>query len=923
MALCRLIASDKDFFVANAAIRALHKLYVSHAGNKQMEKALSPFNLVFRQAHPRVLGSLASLSRSSSVKLSLNLDDDDDDDNDDDDDDDHHHHQRGRGNGRQRRTEDAAAEGSEAHGRVFGNASRPYICEKDGDDDDDDDDGDDGVCDAGEEQGSVLLLARRNSSLCASAKDGRFEYAQLWSPTCRPHAQWLQRLVCKLIAATLQLGDCSEAFVQQYKPLLGVCRRSVAFCRFLLPYVVLAIVTHDPDERSFARGIAQNLNRAFADVLAPANSGNAEARKATLDLLRLVDAMRSFTFTPSASRGTTQRKGKRPTHWDSLQWLPHLDYLLVARAALACDSAYSCVFYAEIAHERCGRDSDALRGVEAVIGEAMQRLPEPDGLYAHLSLGSPGMQLRVYEHEHEFEKLLVQQDVVSADAISSAHVRSAAAAHADQLTSAVAHAAFAQETRAALLASAHRSGFAALPSLLCQSLQQHDVLAAGDDGCGASATGAGGAEAEYMFESAWRLGQWGIEPAGTGVQSSESVHGGLFMSLRALRSGADGSVQAHSDVATAQALRRLLACGFEDVYTVEGELTALQMLTETQEAAAVARALRSTASERKEVGAAAAVCTSANTAAVGSSNGGDSVTATAAGRELTHMLHRWRARLQSAPQSFESLEQIHTLRLTLLESLFELGMHHSQPGSTQSHHHHQSHHQSQQQQQQHGPSPPGVLDKLLDVVEDAYESCAVDALSLCRRFHKFTHALHLTKRLERFSSRACDLPPGVAGIETAKVLWARGDTDLAIRTVDFVVQGSTPLPEVCVCVCVCVCVSVCLSVCLCVCICVSVCLCLCLCVCVLLSSLYVSVIVCVCLCLLIPSLCVSVFACVCLCLSVFVCESAAFSLLIGLCMVSLGCMSGNAAAGNVDGRSPREGTRARALHVQGSAGHDT
>eukprot|EP00043_Microstomoeca_roanoka_P019528 m.221775 g.221775 ORF g.221775 m.221775 type:complete len:3224 (+) comp17013_c0_seq1:75-9746(+) len=501
---------------------------------------------------------------------------------------------------------------------------------------------------------------------------------QVWTPGSESYAAWLTQLVCTLIQHT---NTTDESFVDQYTPLIPVCQLSLKFCEFIFPYVVLGLVMYDPQQTNSLM-ISKNLNHIFANVTPDVSP---ESRRCIQTLLKLVNTLRNVEYTPSVSRGDVRAKEYISTSWDSLRWLKGLDYLQVAHAAYVCDSKYSAVLYCEIAAEMPPEmDTQRQRQLRAIISAALQGLHEPDDTYAFMDPLDMQQHLQVYAHEHEYGKLLAHQDILGMASPDAA--------------------------RSSLLTSAHRWGLVSIPRLLCQSSS-------------AISGHSNPEETAYMFEAAWRLGDWdAIVPTQSDVQTIDKH---IFTSLRTMRTGIHG-LEKNIEAGCRETLARLMRSGPEDVQAIHQQLVSLQMLRELDEATELLN-----------------LCSAESLAP-----------------RLEITLQQWQHRLDRMPQAFDARERVISLRLALLDRLVDFT--------------------------QESPA----LSDLTPAVEQHFQECVVEGLALCRRFEKYHQALTLSHKLDIRSQRASTIPKRLHLLETAKTLWNRNDSELAVQTLKAILAES-------------------------------------------------------------------------------------------------------------------------------------
>eukprot|EP01147_Barroeca_monosierra_P009359 gene9359-1618_t len=360
--------------------------------------------------------------------------------------------------------------------------------------------------------------------------------SSLWDPTGTTYRKWLSTLVCELIHASE-----NEYLV----PLLGVCHYSLSFCEFLLPFVVLMLVMFDQD-RVNMKQICKDLNYVF---LQTTSNPPPDIRKALLTLLKLVTTMREFEFTPSASRGTVATRKYKYTHWDNLIWLQELQYEAVAHASLMCGSKYSAILYCEIAKERhaslesSNDDPNLDKVLRNIMCTALQQLQEPDGIYAFFDSLNFQQRILLYQHEEEYDKLLVHNDLEYMHTSDKSRVR------------------------LGLVQSAYKWGLSSIPQFVCSSVPSSELTPE---------------ETEYMYESAWRLCDWENIP--TQAQTN-SAHKHVFSSLCTLRAESTRSIIEHLGAFSHDSMGRLQNCGLEDVRPIFAELLSFQMMREIEEAA--------------------------------------------------------------------------------------------------------------------------------------------------------------------------------------------------------------------------------------------------------------------------------------------------------------------------------------------------
>ncbi|KAK9806879.1 hypothetical protein WJX72_005975 [[Myrmecia] bisecta] len=401
----------------------------------------------------------------------------------------------------------------------------------------------------------------------------------------------------ELLDSSSAPGPSPPARLQQVAPADQMCptlhfcmhmaKRKAAFAELLLPYILADLAANDCNG-SLGALISQQVSchllassppaplQALRLLLSCLNSLRSCRLDAALGLAR--HSLHRLERPLKAGRGTHASQngnapGESPAFWPKAYWLD-VDYLAVAAAALRCSACFTALLYAEHwCEEEHGRlalgeertlNEASLPMADQLLLDIYGQIDEPDGIYALARSHVIASQLRLYQHEGAWSKVLAGYDML----LRQASARAPPAPRASQRAPAQPQ----QAAQAGLVA--------ALQQLGCSHLLQAYVTSA------STAAGPGSsALAEVQAESAWRLGQWdGAAEVPAAPVEPTLASNAICAGLKALEDGDRELCQSVLFGGRAQIVRALAASSTESAKAINPACVRLQLLEGLREA---------------------------------------------------------------------------------------------------------------------------------------------------------------------------------------------------------------------------------------------------------------------------------------------------------------------------------------------------
>ncbi|KAF5350235.1 hypothetical protein D9758_007817 [Tetrapyrgos nigripes] len=187
-------------------------------------------------------------------------------------------------------------------------------------------------------------------------------------------------------AISTLLADILSASNPLFAQLSDILHSQATFAELILPRLVQTVLQSPPDGEDIAQSRYTTLSTYFSSILSSEHA-SVPCRRSIIDVvLHLRHINRSSTD---------------PLAHD--KWL-NLDYLLLARNAIACGAYTTALLFLELASEY---QSDSVRSIETtekVMYEIYSNIDEPDGFYGIQPQDHYQFLMKRFHHERQWEK---------------------------------------------------------------------------------------------------------------------------------------------------------------------------------------------------------------------------------------------------------------------------------------------------------------------------------------------------------------------------------------------------------------------------------------------------------------------------------------------------------------------------------------